>query len=410
MSGLANVKEEPDPLAAPGMANVKEEADPSAAPDEPASKRQRTDVPQLVMDHDQAGRALHVLLKEQKWDDVYNMIKKLRKRCGAARIPELDVLSDCGSTPLVYALECGAPSQVVKKMADEYTVTQQVIGLPDFPLHLACASKTLSFGTIETILDLYPKAILTTPGIDPEIGHPICIILQHKPSLKLIDKMVAVWADQSGTDEDECWRRILSKVDFNKMLPLHVALQDQYPTDLILKMVEKYPKSITEEIELNGLPPLHVAAFNGCSLEVLKALLKHASGMIGSKRGDSGDTPLHLLFRLDQKDRWVKNEEGMMPPHKMARHLIKTHAFHLKNMNRKVKGVNNRPANRAEALVTKTKNKARYTVCECADELKKELEKLCPSCPDELLTLLDEFKHFGNSHGCPLDDWKIEAP
>jgi hypothetical protein len=290
-------------------------------------------------------------------------------------------------------------------LVDKHTVTQRVPGVADFPLHWACASKTLSFGTIEMILDLHPEAILATSDVDPENGNPIHIILQHKPPLKLIDKMVEVWADQSDTDEDESWRRTLSKVVIDEMLPLHVALQNKAPTDLILKMIEKYPDSITEEIKSNGLPPLHVAAFNGCSLEVLKALLKHASGMIGSKRGEWGNTPLHLLFHLDHKDRWVKKEEGMMPPHEMVRHLIKTHAFHLETMNGKVKGVNNGPAKRAEALVSKTKNKTKDTVHDYAVQLK---EKFLP-CPDELLTLLEEFKHFGNSHGCPLDDWKIEA-
>lgn len=70
------------------------------------------------------------------------------------------------------------------------------------------------------------------------------------------------------------------------------------------------------------------------------------------------------------------------------------------------KGVNNSPARRAEALVSETKNETKDTVHDYADQLKKNLVP----CPDELLTLLEEFKHFGSSHGCPLDDWKIEAP
>jgi hypothetical protein len=424
MSGIANIKEDPEALATPGMANpkedpdapatpevanvkVKEDPDPFAAPDphyDPTPKRPRTDVSHLITDHEKAGNALHELLEAKKWDESMIMIQNLRRLNGTARIPELDVHNPWEMTPLVYALESvpGAPDRVVEILVDTYTATQEFFG-NKFPIHIACASKTLTHETIEKVLTSYPEAILKKT----EHGeNPVHIILQHKPPLKLFDTMVEVWAGQKGTDEDESWRTLLRTPGNDGMLPLHIAIQYKAPTDLILKMIEKYPDNVTKEIKLNRLPALHVAAYNGCSFEVLKSLLEHAPGIIGSKRGQEQNTPLHLLFILDHKERWVEHEEGMMPPHEMARHLLFTHAYRLENINGRVKkGEKFSPGKRAQKLVCETLNKEKATVLDYASQLK---DNLFPAS-SELRKLLEELEEFESNSFWP-QKWKMEAP
>jgi ankyrin repeat protein len=269
-------------------------------------------------------------------------------------------------------------------LVDEYTATQRYVG--NLPLHSACAIKTMTTETMVKILRSYPQAILEESGV----GSPFQIILRHKPALVLFDTMVEVWADQSGTDRDESWRTILRHSDIHGMLPLHVAIRNRAPADLILKMIEKYPDSVKKAIKSNGHTPLHDAAFNGCSLEVLEALLKYDPTLIGSRRGLNKNTPLHLLFHFDCRDRWVKKEEGVIPPHEMARYIIKIHAFEDKKWKGN-KGKKHCPETVAKTLVSETKNATNDTVLDYVNQLK---EKLSTECPEELLALLHWFTHF----------------
>jgi hypothetical protein len=398
MSGMANVKKEdsdPPPPAAPDHHyNDDPRVDVVA---EPTPKRQRTHVSHLS--------ALHELLEERKWDEAIIMVESLRMLNGTARIPELDVhFGDSVPTPLVYALLVYAPDQLIMILVDEYTATQQYKG--QWLLHMACSSPTLSWGTIKTILNLYPEAILKTTE-DEEKVNAFDIILQKKPPLAVFDTMVKVWADQKGIGEHERWTTFLRIPGTDGMLPLHAAIQHHAPTDLILKMIETYPDNVTKGIESNGYPALHIAAFNGCSLEVLMSLLEHAPGIIGSQRGDDKDTPLHLLLDPSGKERWVKNEKGMIPPHEMVRHLIHAHAYLLENLKGKhQKGEQYYPGKRAQTLVCKTKNEQKQTVLDCAKILKKEL---FPASSSELRTLLEELEQFERKDFYP-PKWKMEAP
>jgi hypothetical protein len=415
-----------DPSTMPGVIRVREEPHLHAVADQSPPKRQRMNTVKeeqrgaVKEEHTETVKeehtdtvkeehtdtvketTLHELLLEKDWSNVMTIVENLRKRAGNNRIPELDVLNEFDLTPLLHALDpfCAAPSPVVKILTDTYTV-RQPHPEGDLPLHLVCDSKKTE-NTILKILNLYPEAILQD-AVSQE-GNAFHVILQHKPPLKLIDYMVQVWAKQSREDDDNsCWKRILSSRGPDGMLPLHVAVQNRAPNDVILKMIEKYPASVTAEITKNKLPTLHVAAFNGCSLEVLTALLKEAPGKIEYKAGDEKETPLHLLFHVDTKERWRQEKAGMLPRHDMARYLIKTHANHyLKNLIPKSRAPAVNPMDRAKRLVMNIKSNSKYTVLEMAKELR---ERLSPACPEGLRDLIEELESLGDDWECPLDGW-----
>ena len=336
------------------------------------------------------------------------MIRELRaKHEQGERIPELHIRrNDFGVTPLQAALdEADVPAGVINALLDAHTVRDEPphalvdpndTSVRDWyvPLLRACQN-IRDDECIRRIIDHDPSAILKKE-YDPNHSEwsVFHVILQKQPSLALADYMAQVWAEQKGIDIDNACNDIVRDRDAYGMLPIHYAIQEHAPTNVTLRLLEKYPDSAAESIDgtRTGLSTLHMAVFHGCSFEVLKELCEQAPGKISDNRAvcrKTKDTPLHLLFHVDNKSRWLRDQAppGIMPSYKMAWYLIQKFAKHLKSMGAKRKAG---PKVQAMNLVDKIKDEGNYTVFERLLDMDEELEKYHNSRDYEEFTKLKE--------------------
>ena len=270
--------------------------------------------------------------------------------------------------------------------------------LPQGTTTEAAAQLPLNEGTKEMVMDE-----------DVEILH---CMLNQKAELDVITPMVEERAKESNMSMDDAWIAMLSAPDEFGQLALHVAIQEHAPSDVIVKLIEKYPGAVTVKRDADKLTPLHIAAYRGCTLPVLTALLKEAAGsiLVQTKGADDRNTPLHLVFHPDTKSLWEKPEPDFVPMDDVARYIIKTHAMHFKRLNKKVKGET--PVQRAKKLL-KTKNriddlndKGKKTGRQWGLTVIEQANKLFPDlCPKKLKDLMYEMAHIGAAYDCKLQSW-----
>lgn len=281
--------------------------------------------------HQQGEESLHDLIKNHEWDRVVSMVEELRRKHKLGKeIPELhgkrEVIPGIdGFTPLQCALNDKAEPKVINALVDTHTVRDRNEFLP-IPLLRAC-EYIQDTQCIEKILYFHPEAVLEKQD-GMSVFH---VVLQNNPPLDLVEHLAQTWAEQKGVDFSTAWTKILEDRDDSGMLPLHYAIQEHASSQVILKLLGEYPGSAFKEVDCNGLSPVHVAVYRGCSQDVLEKLVEHCAGAISARKGADKTTPLHLLFHVDNKNRWlnnVKTPPGIMPPRKMAWCLIQKHAKH----------------------------------------------------------------------------------
>jgi len=346
--------------------------------------------PVSVPPQQEQEESLHDLIEQNEWDRVVAKVQELRRQAQEEeKIPELHAERECipdtkGFTPLQCALEAEADAHVISALVDAYTIKDR----HDFfkhPLFRACLY-IRDPACLEKMLYFAPEAVVEKED-DMSVFH---VLLQFTPSLQLLEHMAHVWADQRNVNLSTAWTEIVSDKDDTGMLPLHYAIQEHAESDVILKLLGEYPASALVEAE-DGLSPLHMAVFHGCSYPVLKALVEQSVGAISARKGPGKATPLHLLFHVDQKDKWlVENQvDECMSPSKMAWFLIQKHAVHAKE-NFGVK--KSCKKERARALVM-MKDGGNFTVVERVKELEDELNK-AHTCREyqELRKLREEFE------------------
>lgn len=358
---------------------------------------------------------LFSLIEEQKWDEVLSNVQELRQvTTSETSIPALsarndvlhelmdeDVLHD-GYTPLQWCLYLHAngskvPRNVIDALVDRFTA-QDPYPYGELPLHTACNMEPVMEGVVLHILNAYPEAVLKD-GQDGN-GGAVHIVLHNKPSIDLVEKLMEAWARCEGVNVDEAWNAVARKRGSMDELPLNIAIQNRAPSNIILKLINAYPESVTvERKSKDALPPLHMAALRGCSLEVMTTLLKGAGGTIADRRGEDKSTPLHLLFNLgeDSMRRWRGESAEMLPPGQMALHLIKTHAnYSCVPCGVKRKGA--KPLDRAVKLVNKIKDRGGWTVKELAQNMRKEFRDEQPyRCPDDLNRVIEAMDRIGTA-------------
>lgn len=347
--------------------------------DQESSKRQRTiQTEETNVSPQPVVTSLHDLITESKWDELVSRVLELRRNAPKdEKILELHEQSEefLGLTPLQRALQAVADAQVISSLVDTHTVKDRNELLNMNPLLKAC-EYLRDPECIQTILRYNPEAIL-----DKQDGLSVFhVILQAQPPLQLVEYMVQVWARQKSVDENVAWKEILSDRDDGGMLPIHYAIQEHADSDVVLKLLQEYPGSATETIDgtRSSLSTAHMAVFHGCSYKVLKALVEQGAGPLFDNRGSNNrtkkDTPLHLLFHIDNQKRWLVDEPqapGVMSPYKMAWFLIMRYAQQKKT------SFGSKKANakdEAYTLVFKVKGQGNYTVAERAKELVHALE------------------------------------
>ena len=78
-----------------------------------------------------------------------------------------------------------------------------------------------------------------------------------------------------------------------QLLPLHVALHENMPSDIIAAMLEKYPEAAREKDD-KGRLPIRIALDNKASVEIITALLTAYPDAAKEKDGNCNMLPLHL--------------------------------------------------------------------------------------------------------------------
>ena len=349
---------------------------------------------------------IHNLIDKKEWDAIVSWIE-LQK--GRREIPELRVHNDFGMDALEYGIRVSAPLKVIRAMlkADSGLVkTSQDL----LPLHVACGCSELQEDVILYLLGRYPEAVLEAARDDKQstIFH---IVLENKPSLELITKMVEAWAKCSNMSVDDSWTTILSQRDTHTYLPLHVAIENHAPDNVILEIIRKNLHAVIDKSKEGSVTPLHCVATSLCTLPVLTELLRYGTGAVSTetKWEDGKCTPLHFLFNPKDdhvKSLWRQTEYGdLLPPQTIARYFIKSHSLIYKRATQenKVKGL--KPEKVANDLLKpapkskKYRNAQGYSILEQAVELKNRL--MCK----ELNKLVEEMRNIGGTFNNPLPDW-----
>jgi len=237
-------------------------------------------------------------------------------------------------------------------------------------------------------MEKFPEAIGSTKNT------ALHLLLEHNPSLALVDKMINLsnslssCATSSSTpssslsqrkmNKKKAKRQILEVTDEQDQLPLHVAVEHQASDDVILRILNGYTKAAqrTRESHDQSLP-LHCALLFGCSKKVLTNIINAYPQALSFQNSD-GNTPLHILFHQEYNiERWTvkketccEDENEKLSEESMCSLLLERY-------------VENVP-NSLTDLLNKTNGKG-HTVVQAAKDCKKKF-----SVPDSLIQMLEK--------------------
>lgn len=164
----------------------------------------------------------------------------------------------------------------------------------------------------ESVIQLLMKK--NPAAIEGSSNTALHLVLEHNPSLKLVQSMIDCQASSisktlASTKRSKKKRkkkkRLLEIKDEQTQVPLHVAVEHVASDDVVLKILETYPEATRIAREKHdGSLPLHCAVSFGCSGKVLTRIITAFPDGL-SHTENSGNTPLHLLFHMETNTkRW----------------------------------------------------------------------------------------------------------
>ena len=269
---------------------------------------------------------LRKYLMLKKWDKAEKRLEKfefctIKKKVGNKRqyelyvsrfgdqLPtELNFTDGSGQLPIHTAALKGAPLSLIKKIVglDRQCIRCRMVGNGWYPLHILCYALKLGINSSEGnlakldsytsemeekilwMIEKYPEALAMG---DSDSSTPLHIVLEHKPSHRIVQKMIQC----AGP-------RILKLRDIQQQVPLHIALDYKANKHVCDLLIDNFPAATEVKMESNYLP-LHFAAQSGCSLSTLQKLLYHFPTALYTTT-NAGHSAFHLLLE-DYKKKFV---------------------------------------------------------------------------------------------------------
>eukprot|EP00592_Proboscia_alata_P025760 CAMPEP_0194444566 /NCGR_PEP_ID=MMETSP0176-20130528/127349_1 /TAXON_ID=216777 /ORGANISM="Proboscia alata, Strain PI-D3" /LENGTH=859 /DNA_ID=CAMNT_0039270973 /DNA_START=125 /DNA_END=2701 /DNA_ORIENTATION=- len=268
-------------------------------------------------------------LKSHEWQKA---ISRCNERKSGTNLEVSTEDKGDGRLPLHIACFEKAPIEVLKALIEicpeaVKTAWPEPSGQNDLPLHLLCKSdkwgnvegKMINAQSVEYLIDLYPAALLKRTS--DELNTPLHQICEEFPNnvaddmLKIIKKILLTKPKAS-----EIKGGVNEKFQPAGLLPLHSAVIN---TDI--RCVKKLYKLYKNGIKLTcaeGSLPIHWCTQVGCSVEMMKFLLKKYPDGIFC-RNTAGDTPLHNLLIVDYcEKKYDPNGKSMNPLHSSIHILL----------------------------------------------------------------------------------------
>ena len=141
-----------------------------------------------------------------------------------------------------------------------------------------------------TSKSLFDKLLALDPTKSDEEGRlPLHAAVWNEAPTEVVGKLLAAHpaaAQQSAAGST--W------------LPLHIALQTKAPVSVVRQLIEAHPGGASTSAAYGWLP-LHVAARRGASAEICEAVLAANPAALGAL-AESGDTPSSLARKYGQHD------------------------------------------------------------------------------------------------------------
>ena len=211
-----------------------------------------------------------------------------------------------GYLALYIAVEFGAPFELVRKLikSNPEAISKKCVIDGVYPLHFACApkennpstlteklNKKIDLNQVDVIKYLFRKSKKIIYERNNEGNStPFHLLLEHSPPVDLVQYII-----EHAPPPESQGQPVEKKTDIQGRLPIHIALDNDADSDVIMCLLKRYKECVKIKQEDPECLLLHLAASRGCSEKVLLFLLKEYPDALVIT-GAHKDTPFHLVF------------------------------------------------------------------------------------------------------------------
>ena len=166
------------------------------------------------------------------------------------------------------------------------------------------------------------------------------VVLQHQPTLELVQLLVTTWArESSNMSLDARVDATVETYDGHGVLPIHYAIEHHADTSVILTLVEKFPSSAYMTLQADpDISTVHHAAFHGMYLSGTQGVAPPLwTSQTGRRREAIVKRRIHpciCSFIPMSKSYWLQQllpTTKNMSRYKMAWYLIQQYSTTLKH-------------------------------------------------------------------------------